>query len=166
MIRNNQQAQPQNLQEYRLCFHVICSINSLYGVFEKKKEQKEDMIERDYILYISQMLIAEVMHKLWASGRAFWEQWKDFHQLQWVSDRTTYLEWSRVPLYNDKNWKEKKKAASERRKKAAGIFADLDTKVHSRSRKRSISKWKWGSHYIWMRFCWSSLINLVNVQIL
>lgn len=38
--------------------------------------------------------------------------------------------------------KRKKKAASERRKKAAGIFADLDMKVHSRSRKRSISKWK------------------------
>jgi len=30
----------------------------------KKKEQKEDMIERDYILYIPQMLTAEVMCRL------------------------------------------------------------------------------------------------------
>lgn len=48
--------------------------------WKEKKEQKEDMIESDYILYIAQMPTAEVMHKLWASGRAFWEQWKDFHQ--------------------------------------------------------------------------------------
>jgi len=82
----------------------------------KKKEQKEDMIERDYILYIPQMLTAEVMCRLWASGRAFWDQWKDFHQLWWVSDRTTHLEWSRVCNQHWQKLEGKKKSKWEEKK--------------------------------------------------